>query len=254
MTERELENSVAIVTGGARGIGRAIAEELAAGGATVVVADISGSVVAAADIAGPGGQGIGVDVDVSDEHAVAQMVEQVLGEAGRVDILVNNAALFTTLRPGPFSEISVEEWRRVMDVNVLGPFLCARAVAGPMRRQGGGRIINIASSTVFKGTPYTLHYVVSKGGIVAFTRALARELGGDGILVNAVAPGLTLSAGLLDHPDVFESKIASSAQGRAIERPQHPADVVGTVRFLSGPASAFITGQTIVVDGGSHLH
>lgn len=250
----ELSGSVAVVTGASQGIGLAIAKELAAAGATVAVADVQGAKEAAVQVASTGATAIGVDVDVSSEEATRAMAEEVVGTFGRLDVLVNNAALFTTLRPGPFTEIDVEEWRRVMDVNVLGPFLCARACAEPMRAQGGGRIVNIASSTVFKGTPFTLHYVTSKGAVVAFTRALARELGPDAILVNAVAPGFTLSDGVLERTSVFEPKIAASSEGRALARQQHPRDIVGAVRFLAGPGSAFITGQTIVVDGGSFLH
>lgn len=251
---RELAGQVALVTGAARGIGAAIAACLAEAGAAVAVADVSGASAAASALEKRGADAIGVDVDVSSEMATSKMAAAVVERFGRLDILVNNAALFTTLRPGPFTEIDVEQWRRVMDVNVLGPFLCSKAVVGAMREHGGGRIVNIASGTAFKGTPYTLHYVTSKGAVVAFTRALARELGPDGILVNAVAPGFTLSEGVLEHPEVFGAKITSSAQGRAIERQQRPDDIVGAVRFLAGPGSAFVTGQTLVVDGGSHMH
>lgn len=251
---RELAGKVAIVTGAAQGIGRAIAAHLASAGAAVAVADVQGSESAASQIDQLGGRVLAVDVDVASETATAAMAEAVQRAFGRVDILVNNAGLFTTLEPGPFESIPVRRWQNVMDVNVMGPFLCAKACVGHMRRQGGGRIINIASSTPFKGTPYTLDYVTSKGAVVALTRALARELGPDSVLVNAVAPGLTLSDGLLGHREVFDAKIASSATGRALQRQQLPADIVGAVRFLCGPGAAFITGQTLVVDGGSHLH
>jgi NAD(P)-dependent dehydrogenase (short-subunit alcohol dehydrogenase family) len=250
----ELTGLVAVVTGGAQGIGLAIALHLASAGAAVAIADITPARHAAELVEQQGSRSLVIEVDVTSEVATQAMADTVMSVFGRLDVLVNNAALFTTLRPGPFSEISVDDWRRVMDVNVMGPFLCAKACAPAMRLQGGGRIINIASATPFKGTPFTLHYVTSKGAVVAFTRALARELGPLGILVNAVAPGLTLSDGLLQHSEVFESKIARSAEGRALERQQHPDDIVGAVRFLAGPGSAFITGQTLVVDGGSHLH
>ncbi|MGH9086544.1 MAG: SDR family NAD(P)-dependent oxidoreductase [Acidimicrobiales bacterium] len=250
----ELAGTAAVVTGAGQGIGLAIAMELGAAGAAVAVADVHGATAAAEQVAATGARAVGIDVDVSSEGATLAMADEVVHAFGRLDVLVNNAALFTALRPGPFTDISVDEWRRVMDVNVLGPFLCARACTAHMRAQGGGRIINIASGTVFKGTPYTLHYVTSKGAVVAFTRSLARELGPDAILVNAVAPGFTLSAGVLENEGVFETNIASSPGGRALSREQHPEDIVGAVRFLAGPGSAFITGQTIVVDGGSHLH
>lgn len=250
----ELAGQVAVVTGAAQGIGRAIAEHLVSAGASVAVVDVHGSGPAASEIGQLGGRVLAVEADVTSESATAAMAESVHHAFGRLDILVNNAGLFTTLDPGPFESIPVPRWRRVMDVNVMGPFLCARACVRFMRLQGGGRIINIASSTPFKGTPYTLDYVTSKGAVVALTRALAKELGPQSILVNAVAPGLTLSDGLLERSGVFDQKIAASASGRALERPQHPADIVGAVRFLSGPGAAFITGQTLVVDGGSFLH
>jgi NAD(P)-dependent dehydrogenase (short-subunit alcohol dehydrogenase family) len=250
----ELAGAVAVVTGASQGIGLAIALELASAGASVAVADVKGADVAAEQVAATGAPAIGLDVDVSSETDTEAMAAEVVRAYGRLDVLVNNAGLFTNLPAGPFTDIAVDEWRRVMDVNVLGPFLCARACVAPMRRQGGGRIINIASATVFKGTSHILHYVTSKGAVVAFTRALARELGPDAVLVNAVAPGFTLSTGVLDHEDLFASKISGSAGGRALAREQHPDDIVGAVRFLAGPGSAFITGQTIVVDGGSVLH
>jgi len=248
----ELHGLVAVVTGAAQGIGQAIAAGLLAAGAAVAVADVA-DVDGAVERLGASGDVMGVVADVSSEEDTAAMAATVEQRFGRIDLLVNNAGLFSALRPGPFTEIDVREWRRVMDVNVLGPMLCSRAVVGSMRRVGGGRIVNIASGTVFKGTPYTLHYVTSKGAVVAFTRALARELGPSGILVNAVAPGFTLSEGVLDHADVFEAKIEAGHQGRAVERPQQPEDVVGAVRFLCGPGASFITGQTLVVDGGSHM-
>lgn len=250
----ELAGLVAVVTGGAQGIGLAIALHLASAGAAVAIADITRAGHAAELVEQQGGRSLAIDVDVTSEVATEAMADTVVSAFGRLDVLVNNAALFTTLRPGPFSDISVDDWRRVMEVNVMGPFLCAKACARVMREQEGGRIINIASTTAFKGTPFTLHYVTSKGAVIAFTRALARELGPLGILVNAVAPGLTLSDGLLQHSEIFGSKISRSAEGRALERQQLPDDIVGAVRFLAGPGSTFITGQTLVVDGGSHLH
>ena len=154
----------------------------------------------------------------------------------------------------PFEQIPVEEWRQVMDVNVLSMFLTCRAVVPHMRVQGGGRIVNISSGTPFRGVPFLLHYVTSKGAIVALTRALAKELGGDDVLVNCVAPGFTMSDGVHEHPEVIEALQDVSVGARTIKRDQVPADVVGAVAFLCGPGATFITGQTMVIDGGQYFH
>ncbi len=246
-----LEGKVAIVTGATQGIGRAIAERLAAEGARLVVADMSGAAEAADEI---GGGAIGLDCDVSSEGDVARLAEATRAAFGGADILVNNAGVYSSLVPQPFEEIGVEEWRRVMDVNVLGAFLCCRAIAPLMRERGGGRIVNINSGTPFKGVPFLLHYVTSKGAIIGFTRALAKELGGAGILVNAVAPGFTLSDGVKANPVQLEKLQEVSLKARVIPRDQHPEDIVGAVAFLAGPDAAFITGQTLVVDGGAYFH
>ena len=246
----QLEGKVAIVTGAAQGIGRAIAQGLAREGARIVVVDLKGAAEAAA--AYPGGVGITADVSVEDD--VARMAEETVARCGRVDILVNNAGIYASLPMRPFTEIPLEEWRRVMDVNVASMFLCCRAVVPLMREQGGGKIVNISSGTPFRGVPFILHYVTSKGAIVAFTRALAKELGKDGILVNCVAPGFTLSDGVKAHPEVIEKLREVSIAARTIQRDQLPEDVVGAVVFLCGPGSDFITGQTIVIDGGQYFH
>ncbi|MER3410189.1 MAG: dehydrogenase [Thermoleophilia bacterium] len=246
----QLEGKVAIVTGAAQGIGRAIAQGLAREGARIVVVDIEGAVEAAA--AYPDGVGIAADVSVEDD--VARMAEETVARCGRVDILVNNAGIYASLPMRPFTEIPLGEWRRVMDVNVASMFLCCRAVVPLMREQGGGKIVNISSGTPFRGVPFILHYVTSKGAIVAFTRALAKELGKDGILVNCVAPGFTLSDGVKAHPEVIEKLREVSIAARTIQRDQLPEDVVGAVVFLCGPGSDFITGQTIVIDGGQYFH
>jgi NAD(P)-dependent dehydrogenase (short-subunit alcohol dehydrogenase family) len=193
-------------------------------------------------------------VDVSDESQVERMVEDVIERCGRIDILVNNAGLYASLEMRPFTEIPIDEWRRVMDVNVLSMFLTCRAVVPRMREQGGGRIVNISSGTPFRGVPFLLHYVTSKGAIVALTRALAKELGGDEVLVNCVAPGFTMSEGVQEHPEVIEALREVSVAARTLKRDQHPEDVVGAVVFLCGPGAAFITGQTIVIDGGQYFH
>jgi NAD(P)-dependent dehydrogenase (short-subunit alcohol dehydrogenase family) len=245
-----LDGKVALVTGAAQGIGRAIADGLAAEGARIVVADLKGAEAAAEAFA----EGVGLTVDVSAETDVARMAAETVERCGRIDILVNNAGLYATLPMRPFEQIPVEEWRRVMDVNVLSMFLTCRAVVPRMRAQGGGRIVNISSGTPFRGVPFVLHYVTSKGAIVAFTRALAKELGGDEILVNCVAPGFTMSTGVHEHPEVIEALRDVSIGARTIKRDQEPADIVGAVAFLCGPGATFITGQTMVIDGGQYFH
>ncbi|MEJ8573149.1 3-oxoacyl-ACP reductase family protein [Microbaculum marinum] len=247
----KLKNKVAIVTGGAMGIGRAIAGRLAEEGASVVVADLKGHEDAARAI---GRGAIAVRCNVAYETDVKAMVRAAKDAFGGVDILVNNAGIYSTLVPGPFDDISVEEWKRVMDVNVLGSFLCAREAVKAMRERGGGRILNVASGTPFKGVPYLLHYVTSKGAIVAMTKALAKELGGANVLVNAVAPGFTLSEGVKANPVQMEKLQEVSLKARTIPRDQVPEDIVGAAAFLVGPDSAFITGQTLVVDGGAYFH
>lgn len=242
----------AVVTGGGRGIGRAIAEGLAAAGAHVAIADIRE--VEPATIEGVEAAFV---VDVSNPDDVGRMASDLRSRWDDVDILVNNAALFADLpMRQPFTEIPLEEWARVIDVNVTGVFLCSRAIVPLMRRRGGGTILNISSGTVFRGTPYFLHYVTSKGAVVAFTRALAREVGADGITVNCIAPGFTVSEGVAAHPDSdsVEATREATRHGRAIPRDELPADIVGSAVFLCSPAAAFVTGQTLVVDGGLVMH
>ena len=246
-----LEGKVAIVTGGAQGIGNAIARGLATEGARIVVADLSRAEEAAQEFE----EGIGLTVDVADEAQVEGMAREAIERCGRIDILVNNAGLYASLQMRPFTEIPVEEWRQVMDVNVLSMFLTMRAVVPRMREQGeGGRVVNISSGTPFRGVPFLLHYVTSKGAIVALTRALAKELGRDDILVNCVAPGFTMSDGVREHPEVIEALQRVSVSARTLQRDQVPEDVVGAVVFLCGPGATFVTGQTIVIDGGQYFH
>jgi NAD(P)-dependent dehydrogenase (short-subunit alcohol dehydrogenase family) len=236
-----LDGKVAIVTGGGQGIGAAIVAGLEADGATVAVADLNP----------PKG---GIRADVASEEDVARMVAETVERHGRVDILVNNAGLYASLEMRAFTEIPLEEWNRVMEVNVASMFLTCRAVVPVMREQGGGKIVNISSGTPFRGVPFLLHYVTSKGAIVAFTRALARELGKDAIHVNCVAPGFTMSDGVKEHPEVVEALRDVSVAARAIQRDQVPEDVVGAVVFLCSPAADFVTGQTMVIDGGQYFH
>jgi len=245
-----LDGKVALVTGAAQGIGRALADGLAAEGARIVVADLKGAEEAARSYEG----GLGLTADVASEEDVRRLVEATVAECGGIDVLVNNAGLYASLEMRPFDQIPLDEWRQVMDVNVASMFLMAREVVPVMRARGGGRIVNISSGTPFRGVPFLLHYVTSKGAIVAFTRALAKELGKDGVLVNCVAPGFTMSAGVEAHPEVIEKLRDVSIGARTIQRDQLPEDVVGAVVYLCGPASAFVTGQTIVIDGGQYFH
>jgi len=244
-----MTGEVAIVTGGAKGIGKAIADRLAQDGTRIVIADLQGAEEAAA--AYP--DGVGLTVDVASELDVERMAAEVEERCGRIDVLVNNAGLYASLAMRSFSEIPVEEWRRVMDVNVLSMFLTCRAVVPRMKASGGGRIVNISSGTPFRGVPFLLHYVTSKGAIVAFTRALAKELAGE-VRVNCVAPGFTMSDGVEEHPEVVEALQEISVSSRTIKRDQVPEDVTGAVAFLCGPESSFITGQTMVIDGGQYFH
>jgi NAD(P)-dependent dehydrogenase (short-subunit alcohol dehydrogenase family) len=245
-----LDGKVAVVTGGAQGIGRALAEGLAREGARIVVADLKGAAEAAAGLP----DGVGLTVDVADESAVRGMVDETLARCGGLDVLVNNAGLYASLAMRPFTEIPLEEWRTVMDVNVASMFLTCRAAVPAMRERGGGSIVNISSGTPFRGVPFLLHYVTSKGAIVAFTRALAKELGKDGVRVNCVAPGFTMSDGVKEHPEVIEKLRDVSVAARTIQRDQEPEDVVGAVVYLAGPGASFVTGQTIVIDGGQYFH
>jgi NAD(P)-dependent dehydrogenase (short-subunit alcohol dehydrogenase family) len=245
-----LEGKVAVVTGGAQGIGNAIAKGLAAEGARIVVADLSRAEEAAQEFS----EGVGLTVDVADEAQVERMAQEVVERCGRIDILVNNAGLYASLQMRPFTEIPVDEWRQVMDVNVLSMFLTMRAVVPRMREQGGGRVVNISSGTPFRGVPFLLHYVTSKGAIVAFTRALAKELGKDGIRVNCVAPGFTMTESVKEQPEVVEKLREASIASRTIQRDQVPEDVVGAVVYFASPEASFVTGQTMVIDGGQYFH
>ena len=236
-----LAGKVAIVTGGAQGIGAAIARGLDAEGAEVVIVDLEP----------PEG---GIQADVSSEEDVERAIAQALERNGRIDILVNNAGLYASLEMRAFTEIPLEEWNRVMEVNVASMFLTCRAVVPVMREQGGGKIVNISSGTPFRGVPFLLHYVTSKGAIVAFTRSLAKEVGADSIHVNCVAPGFTMSEGVKSHPEVIEALRDVSVAARTIKRDQVPEDVVGAVVFLCSPAADFVTGQTMVIDGGQFFH
>jgi len=251
--ENRLQGKVAIVTGAGGGIGKALATRLATDGASVVIADLQNFGEAAADIAkATGVRTLGLQTDISNEKDVDRMAAETIKAFGRIDVLVNNAAVFSTLKLKPFEEIGVAEWRKVLDVNVIGVALCCRACVPHMRKGGYGRIINLASGAPLKGVPHFLHYISSKGAVIAMTRGLARELGKDGITANSLAPGFTLSENLLSREDHMKAG-AVSRSSRAIARDETPQDLVGAVSFLASTDAAFVTGQTLVVDGGSAM-
>jgi 3-oxoacyl-[acyl-carrier protein] reductase len=243
-----LDGRIAIVTGAARGIGAAYAKGLATEGASVVVADVLDGSAVVDDIARAGGAAIAVEADVRDPGSTEAMAAAADERFGGIDVLVNNAAFFKQARRGPFEEIEVDEWDRAFEVNVRGAWLCARAVYPSMRRRGGGSIINISSNTPFKGVPGFLHYTASKSAIIGLTRALAREVGDDGIAVNTVAPDFIPDEEMATTRGAEAEMIVRQ---RCFKRTQTPEDMVGVVVFLAGPGAAFITGQSILVNGGA---
>lgn len=252
MTKR-LTDRVAIVTGGARGLGAEYAKAMAREGAHVVIADVTDGedVVMQIHTEIPRAKVISVPTDVSDEESVKALVETTLKEAGRIDIVVNNAAVFATLQPVLVEALEAELWDRVMAVNLRGPFLIVKHVAPAMKSQGYGKIINISSGIAYKGMPLMLHYATSKGAMQAFTRSLSRELGDSGICVNTLAPGFILSNTISEnqaHVDLVRAPVLAS---RAFKRDGHPEDLLGALLFLASADSDFVTGQTLVVDGGS---
>ena len=250
----DLTGRTVIITGGGKGIGKVYTEEFAKAGARVVAADIDGAAArAVADALGAQGcEALALETDIASEESTKSMAEAALERFGAIDVLINNASLMSVLARRSWLEIPVEEWDRVMAVNLRGMFLSCRAVFPAMKANGRGKIVNISSSRVWEGTPNRLHYTTSKAGVIGFTRALSREVGEFGITVNAVTPGYTLS-----ETQVASSSgnyLASRVDGRVFERAQVPADLVGAVMFLSSSASDFMTGQTINVDGGKSMH
>ncbi len=245
-----LGGKVAIVTGGARHLGAAYARTLAREGAFVVIADVLDGDRVVQDIRSGGGKALSLRVDVSNEDDTQRMAAETVKSFGRIDILVNNAAVFINLRRVPFHEISAAEWDRVSAVNIKGPFLCAKAVFPQMKEQRSGKIINISSSTAFAGTPLFLHYVASKAALIGMTRSLARELGEYGICVNAIAPGLVQHEGQNAPHEFTEFQLKT----RSLKRLELPEDLLGPLIYLASSDSDFVTGQTLLVDGGSVFH
>jgi 3-oxoacyl-[acyl-carrier protein] reductase len=252
-----LDDQVIIVTGGAQGIGKAYCQGLAGEGAKIVVADLNAEAAEAfvRELGEDGKDAMAVTIDVSNPDDAARMASETLARFGRIDGLVNNAAIYQRpgLFHGPFDQIPVDEWDRVMAVNMRGIFLCCRAVISHMKEQGSGKIINISSGTVAQGTPNFAHYVTSKAGVIGFTRSVAREMGEYGINVNAIAPGYTLSMDDEDVDDRVRATDQRSVSNRALTRSEKPEDLVGTVIFLCSSDSDFITGQTLAVDGGNTM-
>jgi len=250
----KLKDRVAIVTGGARGIGKAYVLRLAEEGAKVVIADIQDSKGVEQAVISKGGEALSLRTDVTDEESTIEMARMTVERFGGIDVLVNNAAYFADIIKKPFHEITGEDWDAVLRVNLKGPFLCSKAVYPQMKKQGKGKIINISSGTFFHGSTRFLHYVTSKGGIIGFTRAMARELGDTGICVNAIAPGYTETEILRERPQDPPEVIHSSVARRCFKRPEKPEDLTGALVFLASDDSDFITGQTIAVDGGAAMH
>lgn len=251
-----LDDRVIIVTGGAQGIGLAYCKGLAAEGAKVVAADIdrAGSEAAVAMLGESGADALSVVGDVSSPEDTAEMARATIERFGRIDGLINNAAMYQ--RPAmsrvPFDEIPVEKWDRLMEINLRGIFLPCRAVTPQMKEQQSGKIVNISSGTVFAGTPNLLHYVTSKAGVIGLTRGLARELGEYNITVNAIAPGLTIS--MEETSEEAAERNQQRVQARSIKRTESPEDLVGTAVFLCSSDSDFMSGQTMVVDGGLEMN
>jgi len=250
-----LQGKVIVITGAARGIGQEYARSFAAAGARIVAADISDCSATLALVKKAGGEAIGVKLDVGDANSALAMAQDTIRAFGRIDGLVNNAALYATLRGGRFDSIAEADWDAVMAINVKGIWNCCKAVVPVMRQDGGGSIVNISSLAATYGMPFGLHYTTSKAAVIGLTRGLARELGRDGIRVNALAPGTVLTDATREFfGQKFEKAVERIRTDQTIQRNLMPTDLVGTVVWLLSDASAFVTGQTISVDGGTVMH
>lgn len=252
VNEPRLAGRTVILTGAAAGIGRVYARRLAREGARLALVDVDadGARAAAAECRALGADAVDLVADVSDTAAARRAVDDAAARLGGLDALVNNAALFSALPNRPFEEIPADEVDRVLAVNVRGPFVLCQAVVPHLRRRGGGRIVNVASGIILSATPGLAHYIVSKGAVFALTRALARELGPDGIRVNTLAPGFTLTEAVRARRDPHEEAIRRT---RPLGRDQVPEDLEGTLVYLLSADSDFVTGQMVVVNGGSQF-
>lgn len=246
-TEQSLAEQVAVVTGAARGLGRTIAEALAARGAKVVSLDLQGSADTVDSIISTGGDALAISADLTDEAQVEKAFEDIIGHYGRIDMLINNAGLYQVERR-PFWEIDLEEWELLLKVNIRSVFLCSKAVSKSMRDAKRGRIVNISSDTISFGMPNLMHYVASKAAVVGMTRSMAREFGDYGVCVNAVAPGLLSTQAAIDA--VGEEVMQKVISEQCIEKPITAEDVAHSVVYLCGDAGNLITGQTLFVNGG----
>ena len=249
MIDESIRDKVVLITGAAGGLGRAFALAFAKLGAKVAVADLNTEGTEETAKACTGDMNIAVTVNVANENSTKQAVQKVIEKYGRIDILINNAAIYATLERKPFYEIEEAEWDKVMNVNLKGTWLMSKAVVATMR-QTGGKIINISSATVMSGSPNWSHYVASKAGVIGLTRTMAKELGDFNINVNAVAPGFTLTDASLG---LMQNAANYGVERGAIKRPSSAEDIVGTVIYLASSASDFVTGQTIIVDGGKQF-
>lgn len=249
-----LTGRCAIITGAAYGIGFAAAERLAHEGARVVIADIRGHGAAAERLSAKGLDAVAIETDVTDLDSVSALVRAVMARHGRIDILVNNAAISAELRPAPFEQSSPEEWRRIYEVNVIGVFNMCKAISPHIRAAKAGRIINVSSGTAFKGTPGMLHYIASKGAIISMTRSLASEFSADQVTVNAVSPGFTITESVQAAPELLQTFSDTAIKTRLLKRQAVAADISNVIYFLASDDSAFVTGQLIAADGGSVFH
>ena len=250
---KRVEGRVCIVTGAAQGIGATYAKSLAGEGAKVVVSDIDDATAVADEIRASGGDALALRSDVADWDSCQEMVAKTVEAFGRLDVLINNAAIFGKLERASIDEISPELFDRVMKVNVGGTFLCTKAAVPVMREQRYGKIVNISTSRIFAGLPFYLHYDASKGAVFGMTRAMAKELGDDGIRVNAIAPGSTMSENVKARTDWRDGGPAAKLAGRSLKRLQEPDDLIGACIFLASAESDFVTGQTLVIDGGGAM-